>query len=416
MSSAGAGEASGDSAYAGHSIIAENGKILVDSDAFNRGNQINYADVDFQKISFGRMANSSYNFYSADTQKVQKIKLFELPEVKNIKYAQLLTNPFLGKNNIENSQICNEITAIQANSLANRIEFINAKKLVIGISGGLDSTLALLIACEACKILGRSNKDVLAVTMPGFGTSDRTYFNAVKLCEELGVTFQEISICDSVIQHFKDIEHDIALHDVTYENGQARERTQILMDLANKYSGIVIGTGDLSEIALGWCTYNGDHMSMYSVNSSVPKTLMRYIIKEIAEKSTPELQKILCDIIDTPVSPELLPSDSEGKIAQKTEDIIGPYELHDFFIYHFVKNGYGAKKLEFLANQVLGDKFASELINKTLKTFIRRFFSQQFKRNCMPEGPKVTEISLSSRGDWQMTSEATAAIWLKELD
>ena len=206
------------------------------------------------------------------------------------------------------------------------------------------------------------------------------------------------------------------MHDVTYENGQARERTQILMDLANKHSGIVIGTGDLSEIALGWCTYNGDHMSMYSVNSSVPKTLMRYIIKEIAEKSTPELQKILCDIIDTPVSPELLPSDSEGKIAQKTEDIIGPYELHDFFIYHFVKNGYGAKKLEFLANQVLGDKFASELINKTLKTFIRRFFSQQFKRNCMPEGPKVTEISLSSRGDWQMTSEATAAIWLKELD
>ena len=416
MSSAGIGEASGDSAYAGHSIIAENGKVLVDSDAFIRKNQINYADVDFQKISFGRLANSSYNFYAGNVEDVQKIQLFELPQIKDLKYSQLLANPFLGKNSVENSKICSEIVAIQANSLASRIEFVNSKKLVIGISGGLDSTLALLIACEACKISGRSNQDVLAVTMPGFGTSDRTYFNAVKLCNELGVSFQEISICDSVIQHFKDIEHDLTVHDVTYENGQARERTQILMDLANKHSGIVIGTGDLSEIALGWCTYNGDHMSMYGVNSSVPKTLMRYIIQEIAEKSTPKLRETLCDIIDTPVSPELLPSDSDGKIAQKTEDIIGPYELHDFFIYHFVKNGYGVKKLEFLANQILGDKFSPELINKTLKTFIRRFFSQQFKRNCMPEGPKVTEISLSAKGDWQMTSETRAAVWLKELD
>lgn len=415
MSSAGVGESVSDSVHAGHSIICENGRILVDNKPFIRENQINYADIDFQKITFNRIANSSYNSNkNLETAKI--IKVDKLQELSDIKYAAIAKNPFLGNNSIENSEICREISEIQANALANRVEHIGAEKLVLGISGGLDSTLALLVCCNACKILGKNRKNILAVTMPGFGTGDRTYFNAIKLCEILGVDFKEINICESVKQHLEDIEHDINIHDVTYENSQARERTQILMDLSNKYKGLVVGTGDLSEIALGWCTYNGDHMSMYSVNGSIPKTLMRYIISEIAENSEEKLKEILFDIVNTPVSPELLPTDDNGEISQKTEDIIGPYELHDFFIYHFIKNGASPKKLEFLANQVFKDNFSEELIKKTLKTFIRRFFTQQFKRNCMPEGPKATEISLSPRGDWQMASEASCKLYLKELD
>lgn len=416
LSSAGVGEAVVDSVHAGHSIVAELGEVITDNSPFNRENEINYADIDFQKISFARTANCSFDAQIEELPRVQRVELTDLNKIDSLKYTNLTENPFLGKNSAENSKICNEISAIQANALASRFEHIGAETMVLGISGGLDSTLALLVCCEACKILGKSSESVLAVTMPGFGTSDRTYFNAIKLCRELGVTLKEISIKDAVTQHFKDIEHDIKLHDVTYENSQARERTQILMDLANKYRGIVIGTGDLSEVALGWSTYNGDHMAMYSVNASIPKTLMRYIIREIAEKSNAELKNVLLDIIDTPVSPELLPSDSDGKIAQKTEDIIGPYELHDFFIYHFIKNGATPKKLEFLANQIFNGKFSAELVKKSLKTFIRRFFTQQFKRNCMPEGPKATEISLSARGDWQMPSEAIITLWLKELD
>ena len=416
LSSAACGESIGDSIHAGHAIVAENGAILVNSKPFARKNEISYADVDFERIAYARLANSSFNSQPTKLKNIRRIKLADLPKLETINYANISKNPFLGASKAENAKICAEIFEMQANALANKIEFVKAEKILIGISGGLDSTLALVVCCEACKILGMSPKTIMAVTMPGFGTSDRTYYNAVNLCNKLDVTLQEISIRDSVTLHLKDIDHDINLHDVTYENSQARERTQILMDLANKYRGIVVGTGDLSEIALGWCTYNGDHMAMYSVNSSVPKTLMRHIIAEIADNSTSELQTLLYDIIDTPVSPELLPSDSNGEIAQKTEAVIGPYELHDFFIYHFIKNGAEPKKLEFMANQVFQNEFSADLIHSTLKTFIRRFFSQQFKRNCMPEGPKVTEVSLSSRGDWQMSSEVNSGIWLKELD
>ena len=288
------------------------------------------------------------------------------------------------------------------------MEHTNLKKAVIGISGGLDSTLALLVVVKTFKLLGIDNKNIITITMPGFGTTDRTYNNALTLCKELGCDLREINIVKAALQHFEDIGHDKDIHDVTYENVQARERTQILMDIANKEGGLLIGTGDLSELALGWCTYNGDHMSMYSVNPSIPKTLVRYLVRYVAEKeSTKEVSETLLDILDTPVSPELLPKGDKGEITQKTEDIVGPYELHDFFLYHFIKNGSSKERIKFLAEEAFKEDYSKEEIEKWLDKFIYRFFTQQFKRSALPDGPKVGSISLSPRGDWRMPSDAS---------
>ena len=311
---------------------------------------------------------------------------------------------------------CNEILTIQASGLKQRLEHTRCKTAVIGISGGLDSTLALLVMVKAFDLIGKDHKDIVAVTMPGFGTTDRTYDNAVSLIKSLGATFREVSIVDSVRVHFKDIGQDEAVHDVTYENGQARERTQILMDIANKSGGMVIGTGDMSELALGWATYNGDHMSMYGVNASVPKTLVRHLVCYYADTCADEtLQKVLYDVLDTPVSPELLPPE-DGKISQKTEDIVGPYELHDFFLYYILRFGCTPKKIYRLANYAFAGTYDTETIQKWLKTFYRRFFSQQFKRSCLPDGPKVGTVAVSPRGDLRMPSDASARIWMEELE
>ncbi|MBQ2367206.1 MAG: NAD(+) synthase, partial [Bacteroidaceae bacterium] len=312
---------------------------------------------------------------------------------------------------------CQEIFNIQATGLAKRIEHTRSATCVIGISGGLDSTLALLVTARAFDILGKERKGIVAVTMPGFGTTDRTYNNAIELMKSLGVTIREISIKNACLQHFEDIGHDVANHDVTYENSQARERTQILMDIANQANGLVVGTGDLSELALGWATYNGDHMSMYGVNASVPKTLIQHIVKHIAASSDDEkIRTTLLDIVETPISPELIPADEQGNIKQKTEDLVGPYELHDFFLYHFVCNGFAPAKIFFMAQRAFCGIYDRETIKKWLTTFCRRFFIQQFKRSCMPDGPKVGNCSLSPRGDWKMPTDACSALWLAECD
>ena len=297
------------------------------------------------------------------------------------------------------------------------MEHTHAEHLIIGVSGGLDSTLALLVCVRSVKLLNRPPCHIIGVTMPGFGTSDRTYQNAINLMKLLGITQKEISIVPSTLQHLKDIEHDISIHDTTYENAQARERTQILMDLANQYNGLVVGTGDLSELALGWATYNGDHMSMYGVNASVPKTLIRYLIEYVAYyESEPLVQEILFDILATPVSPELLPTSDSGDITQKTEDLVGPYELHDFFIYYMLRFGYAPSKIYHLAQMAFNNQYSNETLLKWLKVFYKRFFAQQFKRSCLPDGPKVGSIGLSPRGDWRMPSDASSALWLAEIE
>ena len=326
---------------------------------------------------------------------------------------------------------CEEIFNIQVMGLAKRIVHTHAKTVVVGISGGLDSTLALLVCVKTFDKLGMNRKGIIGVTMPGFGTTDRTYNNAITLMESLGITIREISIAKAVTQHFEDIGHDMEVHDVTYENSQARERTQILMDLANQCGGMVIGTGDLSELALGWATYNGDHMSMYGVNASIPKTLIRHLVNYVAESGVDEQSRItLQDIIDTPISPELIPADENGNIKQKTEDLVGPYELHDFFLYYFLRFGFRPSKIYLLAKKAFlesqgervkisdndPDSYDEETIKKWLKTFVRRFFNQQFKRSCLPDGPKVGSVSLSPRGDWRMPSDATSTIWLQEAE
>ncbi|MDD2286191.1 MAG: NAD(+) synthase, partial [Paludibacter sp.] len=306
---------------------------------------------------------------------------------------------------------CEEIFSIQVGGLAQRWKHTKAETMVVGISGGLDSTLALLVCVKTADKLGYDRKKVVGITMPGFGTTDRTYNNAISLMQSLGITMHEISIKDACIQHFKDIQHDPNQHDVTYENTQARERTQILMDMANKTNGLVVGTGDLSELALGWETYNGDHMSMYAVNSGIPKTLVRYLVEWASHQLDATSEAVLQDVLNTPVSPELLPADHNGDIAQKTEDLVGPYELHDFFLYYFVRFGFSPDKIFFLANQAFKDIYADEVIAKWLKVFLKRFYAQQFKRSCMPDGPKVGSINLSPRGDWRMPSDAVGPEW-----
>lgn len=408
--SAGDGESTQDVVYSGHNLIAENGSLLAESRRFC--NESIYTELDIARLNEERRRMSTF---PASNETYINIE-FSLKEEQTELTRFVDPAPFVPGNKADREKRCEEIFMIQAMGLKKRLEHTNAATAVVGISGGLDSTLALLVMVKAFDLLNRDHKDIVAVTMPGFGTTDRTYDNAVSLIKSLGATLREVSIVDSVRTHFRDIGQDEAVHDVTYENGQARERTQILMDIANKSGGMVIGTGDMSELALGWATYNGDHMSMYGVNASVPKTLVRHLVRYYADTCGDEtLQKVLYDVLDTPVSPELLPPE-DGKISQKTEDIVGPYELHDFFLYYILRFGCTPKKIYRLAKYAFDGTYDTETIQKWLKTFYRRFFSQQFKRSCLPDGPKVGTVAVSPRGDLRMPSDASARIWMEELD
>ena len=396
--SAGLGESTQDLVFSGHNLICENGSILAESKRFDTG--IIYADIDLQKMENERAkANTFVGEYNFERV------CFHLPVKDLTLHRHFSKTPFVPTNKTNLDERCEEILTIQATGLATRIQHTNAKSIVIGLSGGLDSTLALIVAVHAMDMLKRDRKDIIAVTMPCFGTTKRTKSNAEILAESYGVSFKDINISKAVTQHFEDIGQSLDVLDVTFENGQARERTQVLMDIANKTGGFVVGTGDLSELALGWATYNGDHMSMYAVNASIPKTLVRHLTAFEAEHSEGNLKKALLDILDTPVSPELLPP-KDGEISQKTEDLVGPYELHDFFLYYLVRQGFTPKKIFRLAKIAFEGAYDDETIKKWLKTFLRRFFSQQFKRSCLPDGPKVGTVTLSPRGDWRMPSDA----------
>ena len=408
--SSGVTESSTDVLHSGHAIIAENGIILRENERFKRHSHLIFADTDCERLVKTRIMETSFSDNSP--LNYRHIKLNNANKLSRLNRT-IHAHPFVPQRRTVRDNRCQEILLIQASALAKRLEHAQVTTAVIGISGGLDSTLALLVTCEAFKLLGRIENQIIAVTMPGFGTSHQTYTNAVQLCRNLNTDFREINIEEACLKHFQDIDHDSSLKDITFENVQARERTQILMDLANKEGGIVIGTGDLSEIALGWSTYNGDHMSMYAVNSSVPKTLIQYLIKWIAERSEDELKKNLIAILKTPITPELLPNSKTGSIIQKTENIIGPYELHDFFLYHMIKYGASPKKIKFLAEIAFSGKYQEDEIEKWLRTFLKRFFSHQFKRSCIPDGPKVGTINLSPRGDWRMPSDASDALWLE---
>ena len=408
---AGEGESTTDLVFGGQHLIAENGTILAEAKRFE--NQIVCADLDVDRLTSERRRMTTYPEQRTDGYQVVKFSL-TIEETKLTRYFD--PRPFVPSDKHNRDQRCDEILNIQAMGLKKRLAHTHCQSAVIGISGGLDSTLALLVCVRAFDLAGRSRKEIQCVTMPCFGTTKRTKSNAVKLCEELGVSVQEVNITASVRQHFADIGHDEAVHDVTYENCQARERTQVLMDIANQSGGLVIGTGDLSELALGWATYNGDHMSMYAVNCSVPKTLVRYIVQYEAGSSAPALRDVLLDILDTPVSPELLPADENGQIAQKTEDLVGPYELHDFFLYHLLRFGSRPRKLFRMAKYAYGGRYPDDVIRHWLKTFCRRFFQQQFKRSCIPDGPKVGSVTLSPRGDWRMPSDASGSLWLAEAE
>ncbi len=407
--SAGEGESTQDLVYSGHNIIAENGKILAESKRFT--NEPVYMELDVNRLESERRRMSTFVTEDVYTEIGFSLKLEDVELSRYIDPA-----PFVPGSKADRDMRCDEILMIQAMGLKKRLEHTGCQSAVIGISGGLDSTLALLVTVRAFDLLGMDHSRIAAVTMPGFGTTDRTYDNAVNLIKCLGAEFIEVDIKNAVNVHFTDIGHDSSIHDVTYENGQARERTQILMDLANKKNGMVIGTGDLSELALGWATYNGDHMSMYAVNASVPKTLVRHLVKYYADTCGDELlEKTLLDVLDTPVSPELLPPE-EGEISQKTEDLVGPYELHDFFLYYMLRCGYEPLKIYRLAKIAFEGKYDDEFIMKWLKIFYRRFFAQQFKRSCLPDGPKVGSVAVSPRGDLRMPSDACGRIWLDELE
>ena len=415
-SSAGIGESTQDMVFSGHSLICENGSLLIEGDRFSLDSSLIMADIDTELLVNDRRKNTSFSEGSSFDPEIISFGMYERNKDDLERFIR--PQPFVPNDDRELNSRCSDIFNIQAAGLVKRISHTKAKSLVIGISGGLDSTLALLVAVKACDYLDMSRKSVIGVTMPGFGTTDRTYNNAISLMGALGVTIREIPIAKATTQHFSDIGHDPDVHDVTYENSQARERTQILMDLANKENGLVVGTGDLSELALGWATYNGDHMSMYGVNSGVPKTLVRMLIKWTVRFGSLDsiTTKILKDILDTPVSPELLPPDENDNINQKTEDIVGPYELHDFFLYYVVRCGFTPAKIYFLAKNAFSGVYDETTILKWLKNFYRRFFAQQFKRSCLPDGPKVGTINLSPRGDWRMPSDASARLWLEELE
>lgn len=429
-SSSGFGESTQDVVYGGNALIYENGQCIAESERFSFQPQMVVSQIDYEKLRAERRNNTTF----VNAQRTG----YDEGEIRHINCHSITTDtdfslmrevsptPFIPKSD-DMKASCEEIFNIQVAGLAKRLSHTGCKNVILGISGGLDSTLALLVCIRTFDKLNLSRKGIVGVTMPGFGTTDRTYTNAINLMKSLGVTIREINIRKACVQHFEDIGHDIAIHDVTYENSQARERTQILMDLSNQLSGLVIGTGDLSELALGWATYNGDHMSMYGVNVSIPKTLIRYLVQYVAESpsrvgvTTGELDDMarttLLDVINTPISPELIPADSEGNISQKTEDLVGPYVLHDFFLYYFLRCGFKPAKILMLAKQAFTSPdaeyhYEEETIKKWLQTFLRRFFSQQFKRSCLPDGPKVGSVSLSPRGDWRMASDATSSLWI----
>ncbi|HRK91899.1 MAG TPA: NAD(+) synthase, partial [Ruminococcus bicirculans (ex Wegman et al. 2014)] len=425
--SAGDGESTQDMVFSGHNIIAENGSILAESRLFENG--ITISEIDFKKLAFERRKISTYpesNSVWDQLNEIYKPYFLDVLPVDYITFDMCDTKltrkfsktPFIPANQAERNERCHLILQMQSHGLMKRIAHTHSKTVVIGISGGLDSTLALLVCVMAMDLLKRPHTDIVAVTMPCFGTTKRTRSNAEILCDALGVTFREVDISKAVLQHFEDIGHDFNDHSVVFENGQARERTKVLMNIANQVSGMVVGTGDLSELALGWATYNGDHMSMYGVNASIPKTLVRHIVQYYGDTCTSDtLRDVLYDILDTPVSPELLPTDESGtEMTQKTEDLVGPYELHDFFLYYGIRWGFEPSKVKRLAKYAFEGDYPDEVIDKWLKTFYRRFFSQQFKRSCLPDGAKIGSVTLSPRGDWRMPSDAVAKLWLEDID
>lgn len=408
---AGEGESTTDVVFGGHNIIAENGAVLKESARYS--NDIICSELDLHRIAGERRKNTT--FQAAANGSLMRVPFTVSKE--NVQLTRTFSKmPFVPSDESVRAGRCEEILTIQAVGLKKRLAHTGAKTAIVGISGGLDSTLALLVTVHAFDMLGRDKKDIIAVTMPCFGTTDRTYQNACEMAKKTGASLKEVPVAEAVSVHFRDIGQDMDNHDVTYENAQARERTQVLMDIANQTGGMVIGTGDMSELALGWATYNGDHMSMYGVNASVPKTLVRYLVEYAADtEKDKELKRVLYDVLDTPVSPELLPPE-DGNIAQKTEDLVGPYELHDFYLYYMLRFGYEPGKIFRLAESTFAGDYDRETILKWLKTFCRRFFSQQFKRSCLPDGPKVGTVALSPRGDWRMPSDACAAVWMKELE
>ena len=421
-SSCGFGESTQDVVYGGNAIIAENGRMLFESERFCKEPQLGIAQIDIDRLRSERRSNTTFTL-AQRTASAADIKTRQPEEMTEFRLVRDIDpTPFIPKSD-DMKHSCEEILNIQTSGLAKRLDHTGCKHVVVGISGGLDSTLALLVCVRTFDYLSLDRKGIHGITMPGFGTTDRTHLNAVNLMESLGVTVHEISIAKSVTQHFEDIGHDSTKHDVTYENSQARERTQILMDMANRVGGLVVGTGDLSELALGWATYNGDHMSMYGVNASIPKTLIRHLVRYVADNDVDAQSRLtLLDIIDTPISPELIPADENGNISQKTEDLVGPYELHDFFLYHYLRFGYRPAKLFLMATVAFDghdpsvSAYDHDTIKHWLKTFFRRFFAQQFKRSCLPDGPKVGSVSLSPRGDWRMPSDASCSLWLEEID
>ena len=428
-SSSGFGESTQDLVFGGNALIFENGSLIKQSERFEINPQLIISEIDVENLRGERRTNSTFvnaqrpvaTGLAGVTGQIGELALHVdcMPPVNDHKFMltrEFNQHPFIPQD--ENMQdACDEIFNIQVNGLAKRLVHTNCKSAIIGISGGLDSTLALLVTIRTFDKLGLDRKGIVGVTMPGFGTTGRTYKNAMALMEHLGITIREINIKDAVLQHFKDINHDPEVHDATYENAQARERTQILMDLSNQMNGLVIGTGDLSELALGWCTYNGDHMSMYAVNAGVPKTLTQYLVRYAANNTKDEnVRQILTDIVETPISPELKPADAKGDITQKTEDLVGPYELHDFFLYYVLRCGFRPSKIYWMAQNAFRGVYSDETILHWLRLFFRRFFSQQFKRSCLPDGPKVGSVSLSPRGDWRMPSDAMSTNWLNELE
>lgn len=416
FSGCGFGESTQDLVFAGKGFIYENGTLLAESERFSLKEQLISTEIDVERLRMERQVNTTFaaNMAQQDWKQARYIDT-ELIVPKEFKLSRSFDpSPFVPKGEALNER-CEEIFAIQTQGLAKRIVHTHAQNVVVGISGGLDSTLALLVCVKTFDLLGLSRKNIIGITMPGFGTTGRTYNNALNLMKELGITIREISIKDACLQHFRDLDIDPNVHDVTYENSQARERTQILMDAANQANGLVIGTGDLSELALGWATYNGDHMSMYGVNASIPKTLVRHLVHWVAlQEMDDACRETLLDIIDTPISPELIPADENGEIQQKTEDLVGPYELHDFFLYYTLRFGFRPAKIYMIAQEAFKGSYTDEVIKKWLTTFFRRFFAQQFKRSCLPDGPKVGSCSLSPRGDWRMPSDASSASWLEE--
>lgn len=420
-SGCGYGESTQDVVYGGNALIYENGLLLAHSERFSLEPQLVITQIDIEKLRNERRANTTFTCASK-WQDAITVDASPVVERDFELLRKVDAHPFIPES-ADMAASCCEILSIQAVALDKRLAHTGCKKVVIGISGGLDSTLALIVCVRAFDKLKLPRKGIIGITMPGFGTTGRTHSNAVDLMQSLGVTVREISVVASVTQHFKDIGHSMDVHDVTYENSQARERTQILMDVANQEGGLVIGTGDMSELALGWATYNGDHISMYGVNAGVPKTLIKYLVRYFAEEEADMATRtILLDVIDTPISPELIPADSKGNIVQKTEDLVGPYELHDFFLYHLLRNSYSPEKIYMLARHAFGgcqagvETYSDEVIKKWLTIFMRRFFAQQFKRSCLPDGPKVGSVSLSPRGDWRMPSDASSAAWVRECE